>query len=124
MGRKCFPLFFENSKVPVWLSKLSPIEIGAITLGPFIFSRGTMSDVTKNHEAIHWEQYKECLILPFLILYGLSWLINRFTMSGSDAYRNIWFEKEAYANQDNPNYLSERKLFAWARKEEDNQPAP
>ena len=122
-----FPLFFENSRIPVWLSSIPgvPIEINAITLGPFIFSRGTMSDTTKNHEAIHCEQYKELFIIGFLILYGFSWLKNRLTMSGSDAYMNIWFEKEAYANQDNFDYISERKLFAWARrKEEDNPPAP
>jgi len=111
------PLFFENSKVPVILSKVSPIEIAAITLGPFIFSRNEMSDRTKNHECIHWAQYKECLIIGFLLLYGASWLINICKgMSGADAYRYIWFEKEAYDNDHDFNYLQKRKWFAWARK--------
>ena len=110
------PLFFENSKVPVILSKVSPIEIGAITLGPFIFSRGEMSDRTKNHECIHWEQYKECLVIGFLVLYGLSYVINFCKgMKGPDAYRSIWFEKEAYDNDHDFEYIKKRKLFGWVR---------
>ena len=31
-----------------------------------IFSRDEMSDRVKNHESIHWEQYKETLIFGFL----------------------------------------------------------
>lgn len=111
------PLFFENSKVPVILSKVAPIEIGAITLGPFIFSRGEMSDRTKNHERIHWEQYKECLIIGFLVLYGLSYVINLCKgMKGPEAYRNIWFEKEAYDNDHDFEYIQNRRWFSWARK--------
>ena len=30
-----------------------------------------------------------------------------------NAYRNISFEREAYANQRNLNYLKERPLYAW-----------
>ena len=111
------PIFFENSKVPVVLSKVSPIEIGAITLGPFVFSRGEISDQTKNHESIHWEQYKECLIVGFLVLYGISYLINIFKGRGGPwAYRNIWFEKEAYDNDENLDYIKSRRWFAWARR--------
>jgi len=111
------PFFFENSKVPVVLSKFAPINIGAITLGPFIFSRGEMSDQTKNHERIHWEQYKECLIIGFLILYGLSYVINLCKgMKGSDAYYNIWFEKEAYDHDEDLEYISKRKNYAWVKK--------
>ena len=63
------PLFFENSRVPVILSYLAPIEIGAITIGPLVFSRGEMSDETKNHEAIHWQQYIDCGVFGFIVLY-------------------------------------------------------
>lgn len=111
-----FPLFFEDSKVPVILSYVSPIEIGAITLGPLIFSRGKMSTITKNHECIHWEQYKECLIVGFLVLYGLSYVINLCKgMRGPEAYRKIWFEKEAYDHDEDLDYIPKRKMFAWAR---------
>jgi|TARA_Y100000310_G_C20384351_1_gene669683 hypothetical protein len=111
------PLFFENSMVPVWLSKISPIEIDAITLGPLVFNRGNMGQTTKNHETIHWAQYKECLIIGFPILYGISYFINRCKgMSGAEAYRNIWFEKEAYDNQADFEYLHKRKLYTWVKK--------
>jgi len=111
-----FPIFFENSKIPVWLSKLSPININAITLGPFVFSRGTISQTTKQHEAIHWEQYKECLIIPFLILYGTFYIINLCKgMKGSLAYYKIPFEVEAYKHQASPDYLKNRRLYEWAR---------
>lgn len=32
-----------------------------------------------------------------------------------DAYRDNCFEREAYANDDNPEYLATRHLFAWVR---------
>ena len=44
------PLFIENSKIPVWLSYIAPIDIGAITLGPIVISRDEMSKATKRHE--------------------------------------------------------------------------
>ncbi len=50
------PIFIENSKIPVWLSKLAPIEISAITLGPIVLSRGKISEKTKLHETIHFMQ--------------------------------------------------------------------
>ena len=31
------PWVFENSKVPLWLSKFSPIEIGAVNILCFVF---------------------------------------------------------------------------------------
>ena len=44
-----FPIFIENSKIPVWLSKFSPININAITLGPIVLSRGVLSERVKRH---------------------------------------------------------------------------
>ena len=38
------PWFIENSKIPVWLSYVAPIDIGAITLGPIVISRHEMSE--------------------------------------------------------------------------------
>jgi hypothetical protein len=109
-----FPIFLENSKIPIVLSKISPIEIEAITLGPFILCRGEISDRLKNHESIHWEQYKECLIIGFLFLYAMSYIINIFKGQGkAEAYSNIWFEKEAYDNEENLNYLKNRKRYNW-----------
>ena len=116
---RLFPKFIENSKVPVVLSKISPIEINAITLGPFIFSRGEMSIQTRNHEAIHWEQYKETLILGFLFLYAVFYIFGLLKYrSGEMAYYNIPFEREAYDNDSDLGYIFQRKPWSWARQEE------
>ena len=113
-GKMKFPIMYENSKVPVWLSKVSPIEIGAISLGLLVFSRGEMSLETKNHETIHYKQWLELLFIGFLILYPLFWVINLIrSRSGDLAYYDIPFEREAYDNDQNLNYLNERKPYAW-----------
>ena len=48
------PIFIENSKIPVWLSKFAPITIGAIALFPFVFSRHSITEKTRTHETIHF----------------------------------------------------------------------
>jgi len=110
------PIFIENSKIPVWLSYLSPITIGAITLGPFVMSRGLMSDTTKTHETIHWQQYIELAIIGFPILYLAYWLVGLVKYrSGSIAYYQIPFEQEAYSNEENPYYVLTRKRWGWRK---------
>ena len=107
-------MFFENSRVPRALSVVSPINIGAITLGPFIFVSGTATDTLKNHELIHWEQHKECLILGFFLLYVLFYFKNLLVgLDRVSAYYEIPFEKEAYANDENLEYIKVRKRFSW-----------
>ena len=64
-----------------------------------------------NHERIHTRQMQEMLILPFYIWYFTEWLI-RLPMTGR-AYMNLSFEREAYQNMDNLDYLSHRRSFAW-----------
>ncbi len=116
MFKNSRPWFFENSKVPVVLSKLAPIEIGAITIGPLVFSRGEMSDITKNHEAIHWQQYIETGIIGFIILYYTFYLMNYIRYrNGKMAYYMIPFEKEAYDNDENFDYLEKRQRWAWCK---------
>ena len=108
------PLFIESSKIPVWLSKVSPIEIGAITLGPIVISRNQMSEDTKRHETIHFQQSLELGFVGFFVLYFGWWLWNRTKgQSGPVAYFNIPFEKEAYANHSKENYLQTRERYAW-----------
>ena len=111
------PIFIENSKIPLWLSYLSPIDISAITLGPIVISRGIMSDTTKNHETIHWQQYIELGIVGFPLLYLTYWIAGLIKhRDGEISYYNIPFEKEAYDNQDNPYYLITRKRYNWFRR--------
>ena len=80
------PWFIENSKIPVWLSYVAPIDINAITLGPVVISRDEMSEQTKRHETIHFQQYLELLFVGFVVLYVGFWLWNiiggaKFTFS-------------------------------------------
>ena len=116
MFKNAKPFFFENSKVPVWLSKLAPIEISAITLGPLVFSRGVISEKTKRHETIHYQQYIELLFIGFLVIYLYDYiyaaLIKRkgFTR---DSYLAIRFEQEAWQCDDYEDYLENRQRFAW-----------
>ena len=116
MFKKSKPWYFDNSKVPVILSYLAPIDIGAITIGPLVFSRGEMSEVTKNHEAIHWQQYIETGILGFIVLYYSYYLWNYVKYrDGKTAYFMIPFEREAYDHDEDLEYLDSRKRFEWFR---------
>ena len=109
-----FPIFFNHSLVPVALSKVSPIEIGAISLGLFVFSRGIISDVTRRHETIHYRQWRELGFVFFPLLYAWFHVLNRARgMDGDTAYHANPFEREAYLNEFDEEYLSKRKHFAW-----------
>ncbi len=111
------PIIFENSKVPVFLSKFAPIEIGAITLFPFVFSRGEMSEETKRHETIHFQQYLETGIVGFLGLYLWDYMISLMKgKKGPEAYRSIRAEVEAWDNDGDEDYLQNRVRWAWICK--------
>lgn len=93
---------------------LSDSIIG-ITLAPFgIYCNEKYMKNTKviNHELIHWHQQMELYILPFYIKYIGEWLRNR-RINKKTAYKNISFEREAYANDDNLQYLNTRVKHAW-----------
>ena len=69
-----------------------------------------------NHEKIHFKQQLELLIIPFYILYLSNYLVNLIKFrSHSKAYYNCCFEKEAYANDSNFEYLQQRKPYAWIK---------
>lgn len=84
------------------------------TVWPFIFYREPLNEFDKNHELIHVKQQLECWILPFFIIYFLSYIFNRARgLNHSEAYRNNIFEKEAYKYGDDLNYLEKRPPFNW-----------
>ena len=111
------PLFVENSRIPKYLSWIAPININAITLGPIVLSQGTISEQTKRHETIHWQQYIETLIIGFLFLYLLFWLYGliKYRGDGKKAYAQIPFEQEAYHKDIYIDYLEKRKRFTWLK---------
>ena len=116
MFRNREPRFIENSPLPRWLSKIAPIQIGAISLGFWVFARGTVSKTERRHETIHFQQQLEMFFMPMLVLYGLYFLVGLAKYrDGKKAYRQIPFEQEAYDNQRKPTYLTKRKRFAWIK---------
>lgn len=87
-----------------------------VNLFGILFARknAKLSDSTLNHESIHIAQMKELLYIPFYLLYGLEWLVKLIKngFKGHSAYRDISFEKEAYNNEHDLNYLKTRQHYA------------
>lgn len=117
------PVFVEDSKLPVILSRFAPIEIWAISLGFFVFCKGKLSAKDRIHETIHYRQWIELGIFGFMLLYPTFWLFNVLKgMSGEEAYRKIPFEIEAYGNESDLGYLFRRKRYAWLHKSVESLP--
>ncbi|MCU7570485.1 hypothetical protein [Riemerella anatipestifer] len=94
---------------------LVPRGYTAMAVFPFIFLKKKEYKNNKyllNHEKIHLRQQLELLILPFYLWYGLNYLYNLFKYKNhKEAYHNIIFEREAYGNQSDLEYLKNRKLW-------------
>lgn len=99
----------------------------AIALYPFIFIKGKQTDRIVNHEKIHLAQQAELLLLGFYLLYVIfyvwkflyhafsNWELS-FVQVCDKAYRENPLEVEAYANERNGDYLSNRSRYAWLKK--------
>lgn len=90
-------------------------NIEGIALWPFVLLKTKRpSFELLNHEKIHLKQQLELLILPFYVWYFIEWTI-RFIKykNGSMAYYNICFEREAYKNQHDKDYLKQRKPWSF-----------
>lgn len=92
----------------------------------FVKNNAKIDDVTINHETIHSRQFVELMTLAavflviiqwwliffapftFYVWYLVEWLIR---LPKGDAYRNISFEREAYANEGDFSYTNGRDWF-------------
>ena len=85
----------------------------AINVLGILFCRKGVTITTDliQHERIHTRQIFEMGMVGFYLWYIIEWLI-RLPMKGR-AYSNISFEREAYQNMHDPNYLLKRKPYAW-----------
>jgi len=126
------PIIINNSWIPVFLSKLSPLDVWAVTIWPFIFCKGEISKCTENHESIHIEQYNDLFVIGFLLIYywdymhgyikyrndisGINPSGKAYSSSGNKAYYRIRAEQEAYENENDRKYLSARKRYEWLKK--------
>jgi hypothetical protein len=103
----------------VVLSHLFRKNFVGITIFPFIFLRDKKlknNEVLINHETIHIIQQLELFVGLFYFWYLLEYGIRLIQYKDQHkAYRNISFEREAYANEDNLNYLKERKFYSFLK---------
>ena len=86
-----------------------------ITIFPFMvlkYEALRVKDVLINHEKIHLRQQIELLIIPFFLIYVFEFLIRLIKYRNWDlAYRNISFEREAYRNEKDLDYLKSRPFL-------------
>lgn len=87
----------------------------AINLFGLVFVRkdSNFTPLNENHERIHIAQMQEMIYVFFYLWYLIEWILRLF-MKGN-AYNNISFEKEAYENQSDFTYVSNRKHFSWIK---------
>ena len=85
-----------------------------MALWPFIFVRqdARVDAKTINHELIHGRQQVEMLVVPFYLWYVVEWAI-RLVFGHGNAYHNIGFEREAFGNEGDLEYLKNRRAYAW-----------
>ena len=118
MLRKLRPIVFEDSLIVRFLSKLRlfGVSIIAVSFGPFVFLKHKRNPLMENHEAIHFFQQLELLFVFQWLLYIVFYLIGLIKhRSRSIAYNSNPFEREAYENQSNMNYLQHRPWFSWRK---------
>jgi len=96
---------------------LIPKGYRGMAVFPFVIVKYDLdknNPVFVNHEKIHLRQQLELLILPFYIFYVLEYIIRLIQYKNKDvAYRNISFEREAYANETDLDYLKNRSFFGF-----------
>lgn len=98
---------------------LIPKGFSGLTIFPFVIvsAKVDLSDkVLMNHERIHLKQQLELAILPFFVWYFVEYLLRLIQFRNRrKAYRNISFEREAYANEGNFEYLQKRKFWSFLK---------
>ena len=101
------------------------MTIGGMSLFPIVILREKYNSddefwqergqKTINHESIHFQQQLELGVLPFFFIYVLEYLL-KLPFYGSKAYENISFEREAYENDEDLEYLDNRTRYCWLHK--------
>lgn len=104
----------------IFISKyLIPKGYTALTLFPFVFLKSKQlksNYILINHEKIHLRQQLEMLIIPFYLIYVLEFIVRYFHYkTWNVAYKNISFEREAYANELDLDYLKQRKFWSFLK---------
>ena len=94
---------------------LKNTKISGITLFPFILLKrpeDLHNEILINHEKIHMRQQVELLLIFFYLWYVIEYYYWYFKLKDHFlAYKSISFEREAYAMEDDLNYLDSRKVW-------------
>ncbi len=100
---------------PYILSK----SFAAVTIFPFIILKRKESKddfVLINHEKIHIRQQLELLWILFFIWFAIEYLFRLIQYRNSYlAYKNISFEREAYAHEHDIDYLQNRSAYRFLK---------
>lgn len=90
-----------------------------IALWPFVFLKHEhlrRNLVFLNHERIHLRQQVELLIIFFYLWYLLEYLFRMIQYRNQYlAYKNISFEREAYANEKDLQYVHQRSFWRFLK---------
>lgn len=102
----------------VIINNILPLKgFKCINLFGILFCRRILNKIDINHETIHTKQGQELLWIGFYLWYIIEYLIRLIIYRDTKlAYKNISFEREAYQNQSNLDYLSNRKHYNWLSK--------
>jgi len=96
---------------------LKNTKISGITLFPLILLKRRVdlhNKILVNHEKIHLRQQAELLVIFFYLWYVVEYYYLYFKLKDSFlAYKSISFEREAYAMENDFNYLEKRKLWSF-----------
>lgn len=101
------------------IPKLLRKGFNGVTLFPFIILRDKTLKLNKtviNHERIHVRQQLELLVVAFYVWYGLEYVFRLIQYKNTFlAYKNISFEREAYAKESDLNYLKSRSFWEFLK---------
>ncbi len=96
--------------------KYGYIQAKAAAFFPFVFVRSEeyATPVLVNHERIHFRQQLELLCIGFWLLSLYETIYAKFALKLNAKERYLYraAEQEAYCNQENLQYLKQRKFFS------------
>lgn len=134
-------MFYNVNAMIVIKNKLIPFgRYTTINLFGIVFTKEEMTEKIINHERIHTIQMLELalvvsiIVLTLIVFFDISlwwfliacpayyvWYIVEYMwisiMHSKQvcAYRDVSFEEEAHANDDNLDYINNRKVFSWCK---------
>eukprot|EP01084_Bolivina_argentea_P124307 220278_1 len=104
-----FPLIVTDSKLCQYMN-----WGGFCMFFVLLFAEKKPAKETIRHEMIHYYQWKELLIIPFIVMYFIFLIYGLFKYGDyKRAYCCHPFEVEATLNERDLTYLKRRKYFSW-----------